>query len=334
MSTPVTPESIKKTFPVAVSLVQAEEGFRAEPYKCSEGFWTIGYGYNLQAHGYTTADFTGWRWTRDHAEAVLLDEMVDVVSSLDARYPLWRERLSETREAVVISAVYQMGIAGASKFKDTIAAIRRQDWPGAAACMMRSKWASQDAERVKRNCEMLITDTMPTEVRGAKILRPSQPSPSDPSPVQDVDAAPAEPHAPAMPTPGPGDGQAPGEAVGQEMGTPVPEDVPAGPPTGLTSATSALSTAWDAAKLVLSRVGNVSALIGKSPASYGAGGMLAMLVGKVSIEGNIRIFDHTFYYQDGDILAALAALGLVLWGVAGKAIRAQIGEIKKENPHA
>ena len=34
-----------------LSFVKTNEGFRSMPYKCPAGKWTIGYGFNMDAHG-------------------------------------------------------------------------------------------------------------------------------------------------------------------------------------------------------------------------------------------------------------------------------------------
>lgn len=197
-----------RDFPVAVALLQAEEGFRATPYRCSENTLTIGYGYNVTAHGHTEAETATWVWTHEQARDALLDEMLDVVVSLDARYPRWRDLLNAEREAVVISAVYQLGTGGAAKFVNTIAKIRSQDWDGAAAGILASKWARQTPERAQRNAEAMRTGKLPEVVNGVRLVA---------EPVQVVAAAPAQPAAPVLPVDRlpdqPGDGTTMGDAV-------------------------------------------------------------------------------------------------------------------------
>lgn len=166
----MTHKEILETFPLAVSLLKAEEGFKARPYRCTEDKLTIGYGYNITAHGHTEAEAAEWVWSRQRAEDELLEEMQDIIAALDSRYPAWRDKLDATREAVAISSCYQLGLGGAFAFKNTIARIQAGDYEGAAQGILASKWARQDPSRAQRNAEAMRTGKLPEVVRGVKIF--------------------------------------------------------------------------------------------------------------------------------------------------------------------
>lgn len=272
---------ILREFPLAVELIQAEEGFRATPYRCSENKLTIGYGYNVTAHGHTEAEAVSWVWTREQAQAALLDELLDVVAALDARYPRWRELLNADREAVVISAVYQMGIGGAAKFVNTISKIRAKDWDGAAAGIMASRWARQTPERAQRNAETMRTGRLPEVVNGVNLLQAIE--------AQTVVAAPAQPAAPVLPAQGlpdaPGDGTTMGDAV-RAVALP------------------------DRARLIPTLAG-----LAKSKTAWGIVGMFGMqLLGLVPWDVAIRVGQQI--YTVPDLLPAFSSLfaSLGIWG--------------------
>lgn len=191
-----------------VKLIKLEEGCRLKSYKDSRGIWTIGWGYNLEAHGYDPDECEGMTWAQEQADRMLADEIQAVLSEIDRRWPKWRT-LDEVRQAAIVSSVYQLGAPGASHFFATIRALRAHDWTAAATQMLASKWAKQTPARVKRNAEMIRTGQWPTEVNGAPFY-------PDGAPV--VAPALAKPIAPVLPADRlqdqPGDGTTMGDAVG------------------------------------------------------------------------------------------------------------------------
>uniref|UniRef100_I2Q041 Lysozyme n=1 Tax=Desulfovibrio sp. U5L TaxID=596152 RepID=I2Q041_9BACT len=191
-------------------LISLEEGRRLTAYRDSLGHWTIGDGYDLEAHGYSADECEGLTWTKEQADAALADEIQAVLAELDRRWPKWRD-LDEVRQAAIVSSIYQLGAPGASKFFATIHAIQSRDWETAATQMLASRWAKQTPARVQRNAEMIRTGRWPKEVNGVRFL-------ADPPPAPVVAPTPTEPVAPRMPTGGlpdvPGDGTTMGDAVG------------------------------------------------------------------------------------------------------------------------
>lgn len=185
-------ERILQEFPLAVKLIEAEEGFRATPYKCTAGAWTIGYGTNLDARH---LPHEGLVWTRAQAEEETLDELDIIIAELDRRWPSWR-KLNDARRAAVLSSVYQLGIYGAASFKNTIAKLLAEDFSGAADNLLASKWAKQTPQRVQRNADIIRSGILPQEVNGVQIL----PAPADPG----MDQAQSKPAAPVLPAGGSG----------------------------------------------------------------------------------------------------------------------------------
>lgn len=134
--------------------LRVEEGFRAVPYRCTEGYLTIGYGLNLDAG-----------ITREEAEWLLRHRVRQTQDAVAAALPWWG-RLDEVRRAVLVAMAYQLkgGVAGLLKFKATLAAVARGDYEGAARQMGKSLWARQTPARARRTAEAMRTGRWPKEV--------------------------------------------------------------------------------------------------------------------------------------------------------------------------
>jgi lysozyme len=137
-----------------VAWVAREEGFRSKPYRCTEGYLTVGYGTNLDAG-----------LSREEA-ALLLRYRLDRAAEEVARALPWSARLDEVRRSVLVAMTYQLkgGIAGLLKFKGTLAAIQRGEWEKASDLMLASRWAEQTPARAKRTAEAMRTGAWPSEV--------------------------------------------------------------------------------------------------------------------------------------------------------------------------
>ncbi|WP_300157088.1 glycoside hydrolase family protein [Solidesulfovibrio sp.] len=261
-------------------LIQLEEGRKLTAYKDPRGIWTIGDGYNLEAHGYSAEECEGLVWTTEQADAALADEIQAVLAELDRRWPKWRD-LDEVRQAAIVSSVYQLGAPGASKFFATIHAIQSRDWETAATQMLASRWAKQTPARVKRNAEMIRTGQWPEEVNGVRFL-------TDPPPAQVVAPAPAEPAAPRMPVDRlpdmPGDGTTMGDAVRA--------DLP------------------DVARLTV-----ILKALAKSKTIYGVLGMLGLqLLGVNAWDVAIRIGGQIYTVPDLSPYLSTILASLAVWG--------------------
>lgn len=131
-----------------INLILIEEGFRFEPYYCSEGYPTVGYGFKIGEKGAQLPSFT---LPKDAANAwleYLLDEI-----SFDLSQFEWYANLNDARKAIIISMCYQIGFAGAMQFKNMIKAIEQEDYKTAALEMLDSKWARQTSSRAKRHSD-------------------------------------------------------------------------------------------------------------------------------------------------------------------------------------
>lgn len=113
-------------------LLIKHEGIKGKVYADSEGVLTIGVGRNLEDVGVS------------YSEAMLmLDNDIKRVLSACWHEFHWFADLSEDRQNVVASMVFNLGLEGFKKFKKMIAAIEKDDWVEAACQMIDSKWAAQ-----------------------------------------------------------------------------------------------------------------------------------------------------------------------------------------------
>jgi len=138
-------------------LLRFEEGFRADPYYCSEKYPTIGIGWKIGGKNQPLEDFKWMQISEEAALAQCKSEVDDLAVNLRCVINCWQE-LSEARQSVLISMAYQMGIGGLMRFKKMIAAIEVNDFVEAAQQGMNSLWANQTYARANRHMRMMLTD--------------------------------------------------------------------------------------------------------------------------------------------------------------------------------
>ena len=162
--------------PELLAQLRDQEGFRASPYLDTQGVVTIGYGTNLEAHpGYLNLpdvegmvrrglcgrlllnELTGYTWSRERAEAAMLDEVVQCREALYVRCPQF-VRLVEAAELpraeVLLNMAYNMGVSGLLKFKNTLALIDgaldgHNSWAAVESGLKSSLWWRQTGRRAR-----------------------------------------------------------------------------------------------------------------------------------------------------------------------------------------
>ena len=148
-----------------VASVKDHEGFRAEPYVCPAGRWTIGYGHNLEVNGLTGEQChfllrQGWLHltiTREGAEYLMGAQLARLERQCETHFDFWHA-LNDARQNVLVEMAFQLGFDGLRGFRRMLAALRRRDYAGAAREGLDSKWAREDsparARRLMRQMEM------------------------------------------------------------------------------------------------------------------------------------------------------------------------------------
>lgn len=136
-----------------ISILKFEEGYRARPYHCSEGYPTVGIGKRIGPKG---ADLSLYGFTvpESVADAWLRHEIIDIAGDIENCFD-WVFNLNAARQAVVISMCYQLGFNGFCKFRNTIKHIKEGNFDAAADEMLDSRWARQTPARAKRHAKLM-----------------------------------------------------------------------------------------------------------------------------------------------------------------------------------
>jgi lysozyme len=105
-------------------------------YECPAGYWTIGYGRNIQNNGIS----------ENEAERMLHNDLGNSLRVLEANVSCWSE-LDSVRKGVLIDMCFNMGWGTFSKFKKMLAALENKDYEEAAKQMQDSAWFRQVGHR-------------------------------------------------------------------------------------------------------------------------------------------------------------------------------------------
>ena len=115
--------------------IALHEGLSLTPYKCSEGYTTVGFGRNLDTKGISLAE-----------AYVLLDNDIRQATIQAERF-WWFDQLTEQRADVVVEMIYNLGARGFNSFQNMIKAIEQGNFEEASFQMLESKWSSQVGKR-------------------------------------------------------------------------------------------------------------------------------------------------------------------------------------------
>jgi len=128
-------------------LLIKHEGLVLKPYHCTAGHLTIGVGRNLDSCGISEAEALMLL----HADIERVHQ--EAVSTLP-----WFKSISVTRQDVVLSMIFNLGMTRFLEFKKMIKAITDGDFEKAANEMLVSKWAGQVGIRASDLALMMKTD--------------------------------------------------------------------------------------------------------------------------------------------------------------------------------
>ena len=124
--------------------LQRDEGFRPTPYRDSQGYWTIGYGWCLERRPMSL------RIATLILEEQMQENAVEVINHLP-----WSKGLDEVRRAVLTNVTFNVGLGGLLKFEKMLAAMEANDWATAAKELLDSKYAGQVGLRAERLAEQI-----------------------------------------------------------------------------------------------------------------------------------------------------------------------------------
>lgn len=130
-------------------LLIKHEGEVNHAYRDSENYLTIGVGRLIDPR-------KGGEISHDEAMYLLDNDIKEVLLHCDRRFD-WFDDLDETRKIVVLNMVFNLGIAGFSKFKKTIFFIESGDFHNASIEMLNSTWSSQVGKRATELSNIMDT---------------------------------------------------------------------------------------------------------------------------------------------------------------------------------
>lgn len=129
-------EAISATHPSKSDMVLSKtmnlskdyEGFRAHPYRCSEGHLTIGYGTLIKKN-------TPRKVTKAQASRMLMNELLVQEKELDRVLPWWRT-LNTDRQVALLLLANNLGVAKLLKFKTMLTALKQGKYKLAARSLL------------------------------------------------------------------------------------------------------------------------------------------------------------------------------------------------------
>ncbi len=131
---------------IAADLKQ-DEGWRSAVYQDSEGYWTIGFGFLVDAR-------KGGGLPKEIGEIWLNLNLDNLAASLRAAFPRW-EQYPDGIQRALANMAYQLGIAGLLEFRETLALIDERRYQDAACEALNSLWARQTPNRARRVTEWI-----------------------------------------------------------------------------------------------------------------------------------------------------------------------------------
>lgn len=146
-------------------ILKFEEGYRAKPYHCSEGYVTIGIGTKIGTKGAPLEQYT-LTVSQRVAEVMLEEEVSSFAGKLKMLH--WYANLNRDRQIIIESMCYQLGFNGVLKFKKMIAALESEDFNEAANQALDSLWARQTPARAERHAAVIAHGSL-DEVYGGMV---------------------------------------------------------------------------------------------------------------------------------------------------------------------
>lgn len=125
-----------------VADLKADEGWRPEPYQDHLGFWTIGYGFLIDARKSVSLPPTVGEFWLEYL-------VTERQKALDAALPWLADQPEAVRRALVNMA-YQLGVSGVLNFRKMLDALKAGNRTLAANEALDSRWARQTPARARR----------------------------------------------------------------------------------------------------------------------------------------------------------------------------------------
>lgn len=104
-------------------------------YKCSEGYWTLGIGRNIDPEN-------GIGLSDDEVDYLLENDLERCIKEISSEYP-WFNDLDDVRRDAIINIFFNLGATRFRGFKKAIAAMEEGDYSRASTEFLDSRWAKQ-----------------------------------------------------------------------------------------------------------------------------------------------------------------------------------------------
>ena len=131
------------------SRIKAHEGYRLEPYNCTEGFLTGGWGHKILDGEEVPTTKEGWSdlFDKDFNKALtgannLIKQHLENTSWIDLE-----DHKRNIVQGILIEMCFQLGEAGVGKFKKMFKAMSECNFEEASVQMKDSRWRQQTPER-------------------------------------------------------------------------------------------------------------------------------------------------------------------------------------------
>jgi lysozyme len=125
-----------------VKTEKRNEGWQPKPYRCSEGYLTIGYGTNIE------------RISKKEGELLLMSRLEDIVKYDIPQLPEY-ETLTENRKIVYLDMLYNLGLLKFKTFRRMRKCVYEHRWEDAANEILDSKYAQQVGKRANENARLM-----------------------------------------------------------------------------------------------------------------------------------------------------------------------------------
>jgi lysozyme len=135
-----------------------DEGEKFIVYPCTKGKKTVGVGHNLDANPalYILGRKLkyGDKITKKESRDLLKHDIAECLEGIDKKMPFFNS-LEEKYKIVLINMVFNIGIYGVLEFKNTIAAMKRNDVASVVKGLKNSKYYKQVGNRSARMVDIV-----------------------------------------------------------------------------------------------------------------------------------------------------------------------------------
>lgn len=131
--------------------IKADEGFRSHPYKDTSGFWSGGWGHNLEAHGCSRAEISSWFKTGipEGLAKEWFSEDLDAAITCCGQIFEGFDALPDEAQRVLVNMAFDLmyELWDWTQLQSDVAGL---NWNGAARAILQSRFAVQAPRRAAR----------------------------------------------------------------------------------------------------------------------------------------------------------------------------------------